>query len=441
MLLPWLLICLPGLLGGVHFTPLYSTADLMDHLDEWNVWWRLTVVPLIMSYALMPVFLPYRWRESSASRKWIWTYVTIFVSICMFLLAWMLTQHPVLQVCHNLCSLILTATVTWFELVERVPVPTETRGLETTHSAEADATTDALSAQDDLWARIVKLLHEGDYYCPSGTYAYINTALGLTWVAKQINDGGSALTSIYIYKDIDLSDHYWTPIGTSTNKCALKTIDGRYHTISGLKVKDTSSDYQGLFGYIEIGSSWGEVKNLTVNGSVTGNDYVGGIVGYIKGSYLINCHFKGNITGNQYVGGISGYQYSYDTSFCHLMTGSTVTGSTKTGAITSLRRGGLYSNFYEPGSKVVVGGVAHNAEDEGIGYWDETNGLSDYSTGSSLNGAVLLVGELTKILFVVPEVKPGQTWNLNSYTLKTYTEGGETATPKISPTSTSRRRP
>ena len=94
MLLPWLLICLPGLLGGVHFTPLYSTADLMDHLDEWNVWWRLTVVPLIMSYALMPVFLPYRWRESSASRKWIWTYVTIFVSICIFLLAWMLTQHP-----------------------------------------------------------------------------------------------------------------------------------------------------------------------------------------------------------------------------------------------------------------------------------------------------------------------------------------------------------
>ena len=65
-------------------------------------------MPFIIFNALVPVFLPYRRRESSASRYWIRIYVAIFVAICIFLLTWMLTQNPVAQLCHNISAMVLT---------------------------------------------------------------------------------------------------------------------------------------------------------------------------------------------------------------------------------------------------------------------------------------------------------------------------------------------
>ena len=39
-----------------------ASADLMTHLGEWNVWWRLMVIPLIIFYAVLSTVLPYRWH-------------------------------------------------------------------------------------------------------------------------------------------------------------------------------------------------------------------------------------------------------------------------------------------------------------------------------------------------------------------------------------------
>ena len=153
MLIPWLILCAPAyFVGSGFFTPLYSTADLVAHLGEWNVWWRLLVIPLIIFYAVLSTVLPYRWRESSASRVWIRAYMTMICVLAMLLLSWMITQNPVLQVCHTLCALAIAAVFTWFELVERVvPVPME----------EAEKTTLTASASsDNLWQRITALIHD-----------------------------------------------------------------------------------------------------------------------------------------------------------------------------------------------------------------------------------------------------------------------------------------
>lgn len=160
LLLPWVVICVPGLIGinsGI-FTPLYTTADFEAHLWEPNVLWRLLVIPLLLFNALTLIYLPYRWRESSASRGWVHGYIAAFCLIGVFLLVWILTQRVVFQLLHNLSTLVLAVVFTWYELVERIYPP------QTDQAVESDTSSNETAYADELWPRIVKLIHEDDLW-------------------------------------------------------------------------------------------------------------------------------------------------------------------------------------------------------------------------------------------------------------------------------------
>lgn len=73
-----------------------------------------------------------------------------------------------------------------------------------------------------------------------------------------------------------------TPIGTISNVFAA-TFDGNNNTLSGLSISVAGNNV-GLFGYI----SGATIKKLTVNGSVKGSQYVGGVVGYALNSTIEN---------------------------------------------------------------------------------------------------------------------------------------------------------
>lgn len=73
-----------------------------------------------------------------------------------------------------------------------------------------------------------------------------------------------------------------TPIGTISNVFAA-TFDGNYNTLSDLDISVAGNNV-GLFGYI----SGATIKYLTVNGSVKGSQYVGGVVGYALNSTIEN---------------------------------------------------------------------------------------------------------------------------------------------------------
>ena len=73
-----------------------------------------------------------------------------------------------------------------------------------------------------------------------------------------------------------------TPIGTSSNVFSA-TFDGNKNNLSGLNISVAGNNV-GLFGYI----SGTTIKNLTVNGSVKGSQYVGGVVGYALNSTIEN---------------------------------------------------------------------------------------------------------------------------------------------------------
>ena len=137
---------------------------------------------------------------------------------------------------------------------------------------------------------------------------------------------------IYILdSDIDLSGESWTPVVFEG------TLVGNGHSIKNLTITSFTTKNVGLFDTIKekatvsdlklesvsivttsgadslgalAGTLEGKVDNVTVSGSIDAknSNSVGGIVGTVTSIYasIKNCSFNGSITGNSFVGGILG---------------------------------------------------------------------------------------------------------------------------------------
>ena len=146
--------------------------------------------------------------------------------------------------------------------------------------------------------------------------------------AVQLNQVRNFLNKSNVYfsleADIDLTEWIaennpvqgWSPIGSSLGNSFRGTFNGNGHTISGLWIKRTDTDYVGLFGYVYNAT----VSDVRLYGAeIEGHDNVGGISGYFE-CYNVSRSFsgcsveKGSIKGNDNVGGISGYSYSKNES-------------------------------------------------------------------------------------------------------------------------------
>ena len=95
----------------------------------------------------------------------------------------------------------------------------------------------------------------------------------------------------------------WVPIGTSFSDNFTGVYNGNGHTISGLFINRPSTNYQGLFGRTQDAT----IKDIGLIGSdITGQRWVGNIVGLSSNSLIENSFTDGNITGHQDVGGFVG---------------------------------------------------------------------------------------------------------------------------------------
>ena len=149
---------------------------------------------------------------------------------------------------------------------------------------------------------ILQSNREGGSGTPESPYEIPDLAT-LERARDLINDdnGNYGNKSYVLTDDIDMSGKYgegkdsWTPIGTSLAPFT-GTFDGQGHRITGLYINASDSSYQGLFGYMSGTNS--AVRNLTVSGTVSGNSYVGGVVGWNSGSGTVtNCYNTGEVTG------------------------------------------------------------------------------------------------------------------------------------------------
>ena len=173
-----------------------------------------------------------------------------------------------------------------------------------------------------------------------GNYT-VNNEKGLKNLAELVNNGA---TDINITLDTDLTlTGEWTPIGTESRPYT-GNFDGGGHTITGLKIDQSGTDYVGLIGRLGSGGKVQDVTLTEVN--VTGGTYVGGIAGQTDGT-VENCSVNGTVTGQNQTGGIVGRNFS-TISGCSAE--GTVTGNTNVGGIS-----GLCVPNYDTGTGSLIG--------------------------------------------------------------------------------------
>lgn len=130
----------------------------------------------------------------------------------------------------------------------------------------------------------------GTDYSSSGEFT-ISTPAELAQFASMVNGGQDFnYKTVTLTADIDLSAHYWKPIGIggpSNNIIFKGTFDGAGHTISHMCINEDNS-YNGLFG--RIGSDV-KIRNLKItNSNISANSIItGAIVGYAESCRIENC--------------------------------------------------------------------------------------------------------------------------------------------------------
>ena len=276
----------------------------------------------------------------------------------------------------------------------------------------------------------------------------IKSVADLQALAKGVS-GGAAFVNIHFRQesDIDLSGirsgNGWTPIGSYGATGFAGVYDGNGHTISGLYVKSTQ-DGLGLFGYV----TGGTVKNVVLSlCDITGNNFVGGIVGYnngtiegcavkngtirvsgtyhngggisgmIHGGTVVNCLVENTALEGNYssLGGITGSMFNATVSGCSV-TGGSIMGGSHAGGIAGAHEGGtlsLTNNHYTSSLKGVNGGVngADIAKQDGAVQGKVITSIKQAAASSDRPAAV------TSVTVAVPKAAPSD--SRSSYIVKT----------------------
>jgi len=179
-------------------------------------------------------------------------------------------------------------------------------------------------------------------------------------------------------------------------------FDGNGHTVLNFSYTSTEIPYVGLFGYMEgaeirdlgllnpnidagtgdyVGSLAGYIKRSTIKNCyaegviVVGHNSIGGLIGNsrFESRGITNCHATGSVTGNENVGGLVGFNDYSRISDCYAI--GTVVGDCSVGGLVGVNGGSFL------GYRSVPGGIFRSYANATVYGCDDVGGLvgrSDY---------------------------------------------------------------
>ena len=176
----------------------------------------------------------------------------------------------------------------------------------------------------------------------------------------------------------------WQPIGSGENRYAVfnGTFDGQGYKIHDLFINRPDEIFVGLFGVAFNGT----IKNLgMVNVTVTGNGYVGCLVGDDLYGTVANCYSIGNVTSSESCSGglIGAIGSGMDGgAVTNSYAWGTVVGTSNVGGLIGFDAGGDVSNCYSNANVTGGSGVGGLLGFLGIAVkWDGAPVSNCYSTG------------------------------------------------------------
>jgi hypothetical protein len=131
----------------------------------------------------------------------------------------------------------------------------------------------------------------------------------------------------------------------------------------------------------------GKLNNFSVTTNINGNNYVGGVVGYIDNTVIENCSVSktSTVTGNDYIGGVIGY--ATDSSVILNSSEGNVTGKNYIGGILGATENSTVKNTYNASivaGNNYVGGICGNSVSGNI--------VNSYNLGNVGNSNSVNVG-------------------------------------------------
>ena len=208
--------------------------------------------------------------------------------------------------------------------------------------------------------------------------------------------------------------------GTSWDYVGYDAIfEGNGYTLSNLYINRSNTNRTGLFGILYgnavirnlilssvdvtgknnvaglVGVNRGSIVNVTVSGTVTGNESVGGVVGdHEVGSKVTNSSASGTVTGDTYVGGLVGRSYAGSGAVANSSFSGAVTGRYGVGGLAGVNYGaptdadditGSSSSGTVTGDEYVGGLVGVNSHNASI----TTSSSSSAVTGNEYVGGMI----------------------------------------------------
>ena len=197
----------------------------------------------------------------------------------------------------------------------------------------------------------------------------IGTAAQLALFSKAINNGSHANLNAALTANINMNGVSMEPIGNNAARYA-GTFDGKGFSIANYTYKNADKAESGLFG-VTAGAS---IKNVLLdNGSIVGNENIGGIVGRIYGGTIQNCAvISSYVEGRDHVGAIAGEIRDNATVKNCYSDADIYSRGYQAGGLAGTSRGGSFLNNLFLGSINCAGGSVAgivaliDAEDNGV---------------------------------------------------------------------------
>ena len=171
----------------------------------------------------------------------------------------------------------------------------------------------------------------------------------------------------------------WQPIGIWPDPFT-GSFDGQGFEIRDLFIDRPVEDYVGLFSFVETGAVI--VGVAVIGADVTGNEYVGALVGHIHDGSLSNCHSTGSVAGDTHVGGITGESGGI---FSNTYSTASVTGVHEVGGLIGQNHGTVSKSY-------CTGRVTGDEYVGGLVGWNHHGTISSSYSSGTVDGVSLVGG-------------------------------------------------
>ena len=150
---PLFMLVFVGMFAGIEYTPLYTYADIWQHIEEFNVWFRIITLIAMLFYCFSLFFVPYDKKRSGADSKFIMMYALGFCLIGLLHFSIQISHVYWLILLHQIVWIAFFVAVAYYELKERLIAP---------QTAMDPKKIVVDTTEDKLWMQILTLLDDAE---------------------------------------------------------------------------------------------------------------------------------------------------------------------------------------------------------------------------------------------------------------------------------------